>query len=92
MNLKDMFKHRDNLEHRIAQTKGILSDLDDEGIPNDEATVTIDGHGRIRIELTKVEPLLRSELAAMESELATLRHALATAQDVADGLMKRGRQ
>lgn len=42
-----------------------------------------------RIELEKLAPLLREEMAAMEAEAAAIKHALETAQSVADGLMNK---
>lgn len=89
MKLKDMFKYQENLNDRMFQLKLLLSDLDDEGIPDDEKTVIINGTGRIRIELEKLAPLLREELAEMEATGAAIKHALETAQSVADGLMNK---
>lgn len=89
MKLKDMFQYQENLNDRMFQLKRLLSDLDDEGIPDDEKTVIINGTGRIRIELEKLAPLLREEMATMESEAAAIKHALETAQSVADGLMNK---
>ncbi|KAJ3628690.1 hypothetical protein Zmor_003968 [Zophobas morio] len=89
MKLKDMFKYQENLNDRMFQLKRLLSDLDDEGIPDDEKTVIINGTGRIRIELEKLAPLLREELAEMEATGAAIKHALETAQSVADGLMNK---
>lgn len=89
MKLKDMFTYQENLNDRMSQLKRLLSYLDDEGIPDDEKTVIINGAGRIRIELEKLAPLLREELAEMEATGAAIKHALETAQSVADGLMNK---
>lgn len=89
MKLKDMFQYQEKLNDRMFQLKRLLSDLDDEGVPDDEKTVTINGTGRIRIALEKLAPLLREEMATMESEAAAIKHALETAQSVADGLMNK---
>lgn len=89
MKLKDMFQYQENLNDRMFQLKRLLSDLDDEGIPDDEKTVIINGTGRIRIELEKLAPLLREEMAAMEAQAAAIKHTLETAQSVADGLMNK---
>ena len=89
MKLKDMFLYQEKLNDRMYQLKRLLSDLDDEGIPDDEKTVIINGAGLIRIELEKLAPLLREELATMEAEAAAIKHALETAQSVADGLMNK---
>lgn len=89
MKLKDMFQYQEKLNDRMFQLKRLLSDLDDEGVPDDEKTVIINGAGRICIELEKLAPLLREEMATMESEAAAIKHALETAQSVADGLMNK---
>lgn len=49
MKLKDMFLYQEKLNDRMYQLKRLLSDLDDEGIPDDEKTVIINGAGLIRI-------------------------------------------
>ena len=89
MKLKDMFKYQERIADRIYHLKHLLSDLDDASTSDDKKTVIIDGTGRIRIELEKLAPLLREELAEMEATGAAIKHALETAQSVADGLMNK---
>ena len=89
MKLKDMFLYQEKLNDRMYQLKRLLSELDDEGIPDDEKTVIINGAGLISIELEKLAPLLREEMATMEAQAAAIKHALETAQSVADGLMNK---
>lgn len=89
MKLKDMFKYQERINNRIDNLKRLLSELDDGSIPGDEKTVHIDGRGRILFKLEKLAPLLREELASTEADAEAVKHALETAQSVADGLMNK---
>lgn len=89
MTLKDLQTLHTNLSDRTSRLARILSALDDERNDDDDRRVRIDGYSSVWMPLEKIEPLLRAELDADRAELERVNHALATATDVANGLMNK---